>query len=101
MVFEFTGLVWNTVSVATRQRAIPNRLLGRVNSLYRLLAWGMMPIGLALSGVIVRAADGPLPRAVALELPFFVAAIGFLLVAALTWRALDRRFAALLRDGHL
>jgi MFS family permease len=101
MVFEFNGFVWNTVSVATRQRAIPNRLLGRVNSLYRLLAWGMMPIGLALSGLIVRAADGPLPRAMALELPFFVAAFGFLAVAALTWRALDRRFAALLRDGHL
>lgn len=101
MIFEFTGFVWNTVSVATRQRAIPNRLLGRVNSLYRLLAWGMMPLGLALSGVIVRVADGPLPRAQALELPFFVAAFGFLLVSLVSWRALEQRFAALIRDGRL
>lgn len=98
MVFEFTGFVWNTVSVSTRQRAIPNRLLGRVNSLYRLLAWGMMPVGLALSGVVVRLADGPLPRGQALQLPFFVAAAGFLLVAAVSWRALERRFTAL-RDA--
>ncbi|WP_339690826.1 hypothetical protein [Celeribacter baekdonensis] len=39
-----------------RQRAIPDVLLGRVNSLYRLFAWGMMPIGLVLSGLIARGA---------------------------------------------
>ena len=53
-VFEFTGIVWNTVSVSYRQRLIPDNLLGRVNSVYRLLAWGMMPVGLALSGVKTR-----------------------------------------------
>lgn len=99
-VFEATGFVWNTVSVSTRQRAIPNRLMGRVNSLYRLLAWGMMPIGLALSGVIVRLADGPLPRPQALEVPFYTAAAGFLIVAAFTWRALGRRFARLAETGR-
>ncbi|MGA0541804.1 MFS transporter [Neotabrizicola sp. VNH66] len=99
-LFEVTGLIWNTVSVATRQRAIPNRLLGRVNSLYRLLAWGMIPLGLALSGGLVRLAEGPLPRSQALVLPFWTAAFGFLLVAALTWRALHRRFAALAETGR-
>jgi MFS family permease len=92
-VFEATGYAWNTVSVATRQRAIPDRLLGRVNSLYRLLAWGMMPLGLGLSGLIMRLAEGPLPRALALQLPFWAAGCGFLLVAALSWQALARRFA--------
>ena len=37
-LFEFTGLVWNTVSVSYRQRIIPDALLGRVNCLYRLMA---------------------------------------------------------------
>ncbi|TAG12798.1 MAG: MFS transporter, partial [Rhodobacterales bacterium] len=37
---EFSGLVWNVVSVSTRQRLIPDALMGRVNSIYRLLAWG-------------------------------------------------------------
>ncbi|MEM7719386.1 MAG: MFS transporter [Pseudomonadota bacterium] len=89
---EFTGIVWNTVSVSYRQRVIPDALLGRVNSLYRLLAWGMMPIGLALSGILTRMADGPLPRDTALLVPFIVAGIGSLLLAALIWRPLGRAF---------
>lgn len=92
-VFEFAGLVWNTVSVAYRQRTIPDRLLGRVNSLYRLLAWGMMPLGLVLSGLSVRAAESVLPRAEALVSPFLLAAAGAAVLSAATWAALGRGFA--------
>ena len=92
--FEFTGLVWNTVSVSYRQRKIPDALLGRVNSLYRLLAWGMMPVGLLLSGLIVRIAEGTLARDAALTAPFLTAAVGALMLALAGWRALDRGFAA-------
>lgn len=92
-VFESSGLTWNIVSVSTRQRMIPDALLGRVNSLYRLLAWGMMPVGLILSGLIVRLAEGPLPRDVALMLPFWAAALGALALTAAAWRALGRGFA--------
>jgi MFS family permease len=36
-----TGVViWNVIVVSLRQRITPHRLLGRVNSAYRLLAWG-------------------------------------------------------------
>jgi MFS family permease len=91
--FEFSGLVWNIVSVSTRQRMIPDAMLGRVNSLYRLLAWGMIPVGLALSGLIVRAADGPFARDVALTLPFWAAALGALLLTLAAWRGLARGFA--------
>ena len=92
--FEFTGLVWNTVSVSYRQRKIPDALLGRVNSTYRLLAWGMMPVGLLLSGLIVRIAEGTLARDTALTAPFLTAAVGALMLALAGWRALDRGFAA-------
>ncbi|MFV0491747.1 MAG: MFS transporter [Pseudorhodobacter sp.] len=92
-VFEFSGLVWNTVSVSARQRMIPDGLLGRVNSTYRLLAWGMMPLGLLLSGLIVRAAEGIMPRDLALTLPFWVAAAGELGVTIFGWRALGRSFS--------
>ncbi|MEM8823465.1 MAG: MFS transporter [Pseudomonadota bacterium] len=92
--FEFTGLVWNTVSVSYRQRAVPDALLGRVNSLYRMLAWGMMPLGLVLSGVVVRLVDGMAAREVALVAPFWVAAAGVAVLTALVWRPLGRRFAA-------
>jgi hypothetical protein len=87
-VFEFCGLVWNTISVSTRQRTIPDHLLGRVNSTFRLLAWGMMPIGLLLSGIIVRMLDGPLTRGAALTAPFWVAAAGVLIVSLFGWRPL-------------
>ena len=91
-VFEFSGLVWNTVSVSYRQRTIPDNLMGRVNSLYRLLAWGSMPLGLLLSGVVVRVSEIYLPRDLALKAPFITAAIGAALLTLAGWRALSRGF---------
>lgn len=91
-LFEFTGLVWNTVSVSYRQRAIPDELLGRVNSLYRLLAWGMMPVGLLLSGLCVRLVEGVSSREFALISPFLMAFLGALLLGWFGWRALARNW---------
>ena len=44
--------VWNIITVSLRQRVTPHRLLGRLNSAYRLLAWGTMPLGAAAGGLI-------------------------------------------------
>ncbi len=49
------GVAWNVVTVSLRQRIVPDRLLGRVNASYRLLAWGTMPVGAALGGVVGQA----------------------------------------------
>ena len=46
------AIVWNIVTVSLRQAVIPDELLGRVNSVYRFLGWGMMPLGAALGGVV-------------------------------------------------
>jgi MFS family permease len=46
------GIAWNVITVALRQRIVPDHLLGRVNAGYRLVAWGTMPIGAALGGLI-------------------------------------------------
>ena len=43
---------WNIVTVSLRQRIVPDQLLGRVNAGYRLVAWGTMPLGAALGGII-------------------------------------------------
>lgn len=94
---EFTGLVWNVVSVSTRQRLIPDRLLGRVNSLYRLLAWGMMPVGLVLSGLVVSLGEVLMARSAALVLPFWLAGLGSIAVAVLVWGAIRNGFAAISR----
>lgn len=92
-LFQFTGVVWNTVSVSYRQRTIPDALLGRVNSLYRLMAWGMMPVGLVLSGLAVRLSELVMDREVALLMPFLIAALGAFVLTAFGWRALARGFA--------
>ena len=38
-----------------RQHVTPDHLLGRVNSTYRLLAWGTMPLGALLGGLVGQA----------------------------------------------
>lgn len=53
VAFFFGGvalMMWNIIVVSFRQRATPDRLLGRVNSAYRLVAWGTMPIGAVIGG---------------------------------------------------
>jgi len=90
--FYLTGIVWNTVSISYRQRVVPEEIRGRVNSVYRLFAWGMMPLGLVASGAVVNLTTDMLGRTAALTTPFLVAAIGVFIVAALSWRPLSRGF---------
>jgi MFS family permease len=52
-IASLTGMLWNVITVSLRQTIIPAHLLGRVNSVYRFFAWGMMPIGAAAGGAIV------------------------------------------------
>ncbi|MCP3804061.1 MFS transporter [Allokutzneria sp. A3M-2-11 16] len=47
-------MIWNVITVSLRQRITPDRLLGRVNSGYRLLAWGSMPLGAATGGLLAQ-----------------------------------------------
>lgn len=48
----FSATVWNVATVSMRQRIIPDRIRGRVNSVYRLAGWGSMPVGAAIGGVV-------------------------------------------------
>lgn len=45
-------MIWNIITVSFRQRATPDELLGRMNSAYRLIAWGTRPLGAALGGLL-------------------------------------------------
>lgn len=47
-----TIVVWNVITVSLRQRITPDRLLGRLNSCYRLVAWGTRPLGSAAGGLV-------------------------------------------------
>ena len=65
------GTLWNVITVSLRQTIIPPGLLGRVNSVYRFFAWGMMPIGAALGGVLVAVVDTVASRDAALRSVWF------------------------------
>ena len=82
------GSMWNVITVSLRQAIIPDQLLGRVNSVYRFLAWGMMPIGSLVGGLIVAVADGFGSRELALRLPYIVALVGNLALLAFASRRL-------------
>jgi MFS family permease len=66
------GTLWNVITVSLRQTIIPAQLLGRVNSVYRFFAWGMMPIGAALGGVTVVVVGAFVDRDWALRATWFV-----------------------------
>ncbi|MGI6245644.1 MAG: MFS transporter [Pseudochelatococcus sp.] len=73
LCFEmFNRLIWSVVTVSYRQRQIPDAILGRINSLYRFLAWGTMPLGALAGGWLVARFDEPLGRETALHIPYLV-----------------------------
>ncbi len=82
-VTGFAGVVWNVVTVSLRQSVIPDQLLGRVNSVYRFLGWGGMPIG-ALIGGLLASSNG-------LRAPFWVGGVALLIASTV---ATPRLFAA-------
>jgi MFS family permease len=47
------AIVYNVVQFSYRMALIPDELQGRVNSAFRLLAFGFQPIGLALTGILL------------------------------------------------
>ncbi|MDQ3885534.1 MAG: MFS transporter [Actinomycetota bacterium] len=44
--------LWNVLSAARRQRLTPATAMGRVSGAYRVVAWGLMPLGAATAGSI-------------------------------------------------
>lgn len=45
--------IYNAVQLGYRLSVIPDALQGRVNSAIRLIAWGVIPLGVSLSGVLI------------------------------------------------
>ena len=66
VAMAFGTTVWNTVTVSLRQRIVPAKLFGRVNSVYRWLVWGSISVGAAHGGIVA--------RQFGLRAPFFVGA---------------------------
>lgn len=82
----FGVVVWNVITVSLRQRVTPGRLLGRVNSGYRLVGWGTMPLGAAAGGL--------LGQVFGLRAVFAVMALLTLALAVVLTQVTDARMAA-------
>lgn len=79
----FATTMWNIVTVSLRQEIVPAELLGRVNSVYRLLGWGLIPLGALTGGLIAHqfGLRAPYPIAGALRGIALIAALPVLVSA--------------------
>jgi Na+/melibiose symporter-like transporter len=50
LLFGVASAGWNVLSATRRQRLTPGPMMGRVTSAYRVLAWGLSPLGAGLAG---------------------------------------------------
>ncbi len=82
----FAGLVWNVLTVSLRQWLVPDELLGRVNSGYRLIGWGTVPVGAVVGGIVA--------QVFGLRAPFLFAGTAALLLAVSVWPRITNRGSA-------
>ena len=83
-----TGL-WIAVNSTLRQQFTPDRLLGRMNAVFRMISWGVVPFGALFGGVLARVFD--------VRAPFIAAAVATM-AAAIFARRLLRPVEELLED---
>jgi MFS family permease len=81
-VFGAHAFIWGTTSITIRQRAVPTRLQGRVNSVMTISVYGGLVVGSAIGGTLARHAG--------VTAPFWFAFVGSALFVALLWRGLTR-----------
>ena len=79
-LFGAHAVVWGTTSTTVRQRAVPERLLGRVTSVYMLGSIGAIVVGTAIGGAVAQRWG--------ILAPFWFAAAGAAVTTALIWRSL-------------
>ena len=82
-VTSFGSVLWNVQAVSIRQALIPDKLMGRVNSVYRLLALGLTPLGALFGGFVVKIMENSFSREFALRFPFLSCGI-FMFILFLT-----------------
>lgn len=80
VLFGFHALVCNVVTMSLRQELVPDGLLGRVNSSYRLLGMGGAAAGALLGGLLA--------KGFGLAAPFWFAAASVAVMTVLAWRTI-------------
>jgi MFS family permease len=78
VIFGAHEFVWGTTSPVVRQRAVPDALMGRVGSVYRIAIMGGIVIGTPIGGLLA--------RAFGITAPFWFGFFGSALLVAILWR---------------
>ena len=78
VVFGAHAFVWGTTSTVVRQRAVPDALMGRVGSVYRIAIMGGIVIGTPIGGLLA--------RQFGITAPFWFGFIGSALLVVILWR---------------
>lgn len=78
VVFGAHAFVWGTTSTVVRQRAVPNAILGRVGSVYRIAIMGGIVVGTPIGGLLA--------STFGITAPFWFGFIGSALLVAILWR---------------
>ena len=78
VVFGAHAFVWGTTSTVVRQRAVPDALMGRVGSVYRIAIMGGIVIGTPVGGLLA--------RQFGITAPFWFGFIGSALLVIILWR---------------
>ncbi|MFC4147842.1 MFS transporter [Micromonospora mangrovi] len=81
-VWGVHAMVWGVLVVSLRQRLVPDRLRGRVNSVYALADLGGAAVGTAVGGLLARTTGS-------IVAPFWLAAAALTVLTALAWRRLS------------
>jgi len=90
-LFGFHAIVWNVVTISLRQELVPDGLLGRVNSSYRLLGMGGAAVGALLGGLLA--------KGFGLAAPFWFAAAAVAMMTVVAWRILGNRTVTAARES--
>jgi predicted MFS family arabinose efflux permease len=78
VVFGAHAFVWGTTSTVVRQRAVPDALMGRVGSVYRIAITGGIVVGTPIGGVLA--------STFGITAPFWFGFFGSALLVAVLWR---------------
>lgn len=82
LLVGLAGVTWNVLSATRRQRQTPVRMVARVSSAFRVIAWSAVPLGNVLGG--------GLGTAFSVETVFVAAGLVMIALAAVTARSFLR-----------
>jgi MFS family permease len=88
---SYTGSIGGVVGVSFRQSIIPDALMGRVSSAFRLYALGAMAVGAFVGGMLA--------RFVGLLAPYWLSALAMVALSFALWPVMNNRTMAAARQA--